>query len=540
MNPDVALKPDSRERFLREARSAAALTHDHIVPIYQVDEQNGVPFIAMPFLMGEPLDVRLKREKPLPIADAVRIARETAEGLAAAYAVGLIHRDIKPGNLWLEERPGQAPRVRILDFGLARGPSDDACLTMSGVILGTPAYMAPEQARSEKVDHRADLFSFGVVLYEMTTGHRPFSGRDAMAALSALLTEQPQPANKVNPAVPADLSALIKRLLNKSPDDRPATAAEVVSALREIENRVLSGATAVAPTVSPAPARRWQRWAIAAGAAVVALALAIWSFLTGRKQKHGSRLRWHRRSLAAGTVVVAIALTVWSLTGHRKPDPVPDPVPVNKIPASEPLRIKAIELNLFQKINDMEFKPVGKLGVGPDGSYTPLLYDRVRVEVRLSRPGYAYLLAFRPDGNMDVFLPSDKNEPPQPTDTVVYDPTDKRGAYALDEGVGLWVFAVVASEKPLPPFNEWRKNLGEAVPWKPTAARDGTVWYDDGVWSIESRTSAGVQINDRGPGAKLPGPEQNIEVITDWLRTAGTADVVKVAAMGFGVGPREK
>jgi serine/threonine protein kinase len=144
LRPELAANASARERFLREARLAAAIEHDHIVPIFHVGQQDGVPFLAMPLLKGESLDAALQRTKSLDIPQAVRIARQTALALAAAHDRGLIHRDIKPGNIWIE--PAECGRVRVLDFGLARAEADDVQLTVSGVILGTPAYMAPEQA----------------------------------------------------------------------------------------------------------------------------------------------------------------------------------------------------------------------------------------------------------------------------------------------------------------------------------------------------------------------------------------------------------
>src|SRR5262249_28559768 len=152
--------------------------------------EGSVPFLAMPLLKGETLDARLKRERALPVPEAVRIAREAAEGLAAAHEAGLVHRDVKPANLWLEERP-DLPLVKILDFGLAGMSSQGAHLTASGVIMGTPAYMAPEQARGLKVDPRADLFSLGAVLYQMLSGRRPFTGADAMAVVTSLALDTP-------------------------------------------------------------------------------------------------------------------------------------------------------------------------------------------------------------------------------------------------------------------------------------------------------------------------------------------------------------
>jgi formylglycine-generating enzyme required for sulfatase activity len=199
-----------------------------------------VPFIAMPFLKGEALDRRLKRDGKLPVAEAVRIARETAEGLAAAHERGLIHRDIKPANIWLEASPGRKSgefRVKIMDFGLARvAEKDDVALTKSGTILGTPAYMAPEQAMANKaVDFRCDLFSLGAVFYHMLTGERPFKGHDTMSLLMALATETPKPVRELNPAVPPAVVDLVQQLLEKDPARRPASAKAVADALAAIE-----------------------------------------------------------------------------------------------------------------------------------------------------------------------------------------------------------------------------------------------------------------------------------------------------------------
>ena len=223
MRPEAAQMANAKQRFLREARGTAAIEHDHIIPIYQVGEANGVPFLAMPLLRGEPLDERLKRTegKPLLVPDIVRIGREIAEGLAAAHEQGLIHRDIKPANVWLEAERG---RVKVLDFGLARAAREDTQLTQSGAIVGTPAYMAPEQARGETVDARCDLFSLGCLLYQMATGRKPFNGPDTMSILMSLALDQPTPPRQHNTEMPAELSNLISRLLAKKPEDRPASA----------------------------------------------------------------------------------------------------------------------------------------------------------------------------------------------------------------------------------------------------------------------------------------------------------------------------
>jgi urea transport system substrate-binding protein len=231
----------SRDRFLQEARSAAAVKDDHIVTIYQVGQINDVAFLAMELLQGESLETRLLRKGRLPLPELLRIARETAQGLATAHDQGLIHRDVKPANLWLESRPGGREthviggRVKILDFGLARPTRGDVRLTALGQILGTPQYMAPEQARGERVDARADLFSLGCVIYQMATGKQAFDGDSVMAILTALAVKTPAPIARVFPALPVALSNLTDRLLAKDAADRPATAWEVVEELRAIE-----------------------------------------------------------------------------------------------------------------------------------------------------------------------------------------------------------------------------------------------------------------------------------------------------------------
>jgi serine/threonine protein kinase len=254
--PEYSASPEARSRFLREAQAAAALQHDHVVTIFQVGEDRGVLFLAMQLLEGETLEARLRREPRLPLPTVLRLGREIAEGLAAAHARHLIHRDIKPSNIWLEAR---RDRVKVLDFGLARALGDDARVTKPGTVMGTPAFMSPEQARGQVVGTRSDLFSLGCVLYLLVTAKLPFGGQDTLATLSALALETPPPVAEVNPATPAELSALIDRLLAKDPMDRPASAREVFDALMRIEQSLLAAGTLMlpaAPAVEAPPAAR--------------------------------------------------------------------------------------------------------------------------------------------------------------------------------------------------------------------------------------------------------------------------------------------
>jgi serine/threonine protein kinase/WD40 repeat protein len=320
MLPSVAASPQARQRFLREARLAAAIEHDHVVSIHQVGQDGAVPFLAMPLLRGESLEARLKRGR-LPLVEAVRIGREMAEGLAAAHEAGLVHRDVKPGNVWLEARGHKRPacepeeptseplvatwcRVKLLDFGLARSADDEAHLTATGVVLGTPAYMAPEQAEGKAVVHRCDLFSLGCVLYRMAAGAAPFQGGTVLEVMRALAAHEPPPLRQLCPEAPAALEQLVARLLAKDREQRPASAREVADALAAIER---SGAvtTAGPPTAppdsgsgadawpqtevtpaAPAPtqppsavAPRRRRWPVAAGLLVLLGAGLVAGFL---------------------------------------------------------------------------------------------------------------------------------------------------------------------------------------------------------------------------------------------------------------------
>jgi urea transport system substrate-binding protein len=237
MRPEIAASLSHRSRFLQEARAAAAIVSDHIVPVYQVGQDNDVPFMVMQLLRGEPLDARLSREPRLPVAEALVIAIQAATGLEAAHEKGLVHRDIKPGNLWLEaeQAGGEFRRVRILDLGLVRGlGGGKAQLTTAGVVVGTPHFMAPEQAAGQPVDARADLFSLGCVIFTMLSGELAFSGDSTMAVLMALASHTPPPLTAVNPAVPPELAALVTRLMAKSREDRPASAREVIEQLEAI------------------------------------------------------------------------------------------------------------------------------------------------------------------------------------------------------------------------------------------------------------------------------------------------------------------
>jgi serine/threonine protein kinase len=229
------------QRFLREAQTLASIDHDHIVSVYQVGEDRGTQYLSMKYLQGETLEKRLKEQLRLPLAESVRIAKQITQGLAAAHQRGVIHRDIKPSNIWLE---AETQRVKILDFGLARSTDAETMLTQEGAVVGTPAFMAPEQAQGNPVDHRADLFSLGCVLYQMISGVSPFARKDVLSTLRALELETPQLPTVRYPDTPGPLSDLAMKLLEKKPENRPASAQSVLETLLAIEKDMATGTSA--------------------------------------------------------------------------------------------------------------------------------------------------------------------------------------------------------------------------------------------------------------------------------------------------------
>ena len=231
----LAADPAAQVRFRREAQAMAAVEHDHVVPVHAVGSDNGVPFVAMPLLEGETLSAAIRRDGRLAPARVVELGRQVAAGLAAAHARGLVHRDVTPANIWVEPRPDGAERARLLDFGLARAvagtPTD---VTRTGAVIGTPAYMSPEQARGRPTDFRTDLFSLGVVLYRAATGEAPFRGEDSFAVARQIVETDPPAPARVVPDLPPGLSALVMRLLQKDPAARPASAQDVAEELARI------------------------------------------------------------------------------------------------------------------------------------------------------------------------------------------------------------------------------------------------------------------------------------------------------------------
>ncbi len=274
----IAVTEEERERFLVEARAAAALNHPNIATIHAIEEDAGELFIVMEYVEGEELKAKISRG-PLQVSHALDIALQITEGLQAAHRKGIIHRDIKSSNIMLTGT-GQA---KIMDFGLAKLPGG-ALVTKVGSTLGTVAYMSPEQTRGDAVDQRSDLWSFGVVLYEMLTGQLPFGTGYEQAVMYSILNEEPRPITSLRPDLPAAVVKVVDRLLAKSPDMRYPSAEDLLADLRAVRS---SGPSLPVTTASRAFYRR-PRVIIAAGVIALALiAAGLWWFDHHRKSAMG-------------------------------------------------------------------------------------------------------------------------------------------------------------------------------------------------------------------------------------------------------------
>jgi hypothetical protein len=230
MLPELAAHLRARERFLREARSAAAVQHESVVVIHAVESGGDLPYLVMEYVSGHSLQHRLHGEGPLPAEKVAQIGAQIAEGLASAHARGVVHRDVKPANILIDDRTGHA---KLTDFGLARA-GDDPTLTQIGFVAGTPDYIAPEQARGRTVDHRADLYSLGATLFAAATGQPPPAALDTLGLHRRSGTEPPPSLRALAPQTPGGLAQLIERMLANDPADRPQSATEVAQALRSL------------------------------------------------------------------------------------------------------------------------------------------------------------------------------------------------------------------------------------------------------------------------------------------------------------------
>jgi hypothetical protein len=277
------------KRFFAEARAVNCINHENIIEVSDfIENAKGPSFYIMELLRGTELRALEDREGPLPLRRALAIALQVCRGVGAAHAAGVIHRDLKPDNIFLIERDGRQDFVKLLDFGVAKLSNtslDEASMfqTSIGIVVGTPNYMAPEQAFGRAVDHRVDVYSLGVVLFEMVAGRRPFVGRTAREVMVQHMMAPPPRPSQLNPThdLPSDLEDLILECLRKEPEERPATIKEVERRLQEILDRVVSGRAAQEARSASRALRRSNRWLTAAGVVTLLLCTGVFAWSRG-------------------------------------------------------------------------------------------------------------------------------------------------------------------------------------------------------------------------------------------------------------------
>jgi serine/threonine protein kinase len=506
----VALKvirPDlvgaaTRQRFLREARAAAAVEHEHVVAVYHVGEDRGIPFLVMPLLTGESLESRLRRAGPPPVADVLRIGCELAEGLAAAHARGLVHRDLKPSNVWLEakdegggmkdEQRGAPPssfilppssfrRVKILDFGLARGADEAGVLTQLGETVGTPAYMSPEQARGEAVDCRSDLFSLGSILYRTATGDLPFPGTSAPSVLWAVCEREPPPARQRRAELPEPLEALIRRLLAKRPADRPA-AAEVAAELRSMLGQASGLPPVPPPAVRTTTARRLSRRALLGALTAVALLIAV-----------------------------LLPVSLWNGFWGAREDPIAaDP---GKPPPGGTPPLKGW-LDVVVARGPAEARTYLRLG---DPAALPLKAgsDHFRVEARMNRPAFLYLVWVDTEGKAGLLYPWDEEHDRRPPDeqpaAELFWPTPLTASLLPADPPGTISLLLLAREDRLPPDVDVGRLFGD-LPRQKSLSKQEAAWFEDGRLVQGEK---GQQAIGFGPDRTKPRAQEGAVAIDD-------------------------
>jgi serine/threonine protein kinase len=512
--------PEAVARFLREMRAAGQVDHPNVLEAHDAGEHTGTVYLAMKLVEGQDLAKLVRERGALPVAEACSIARQVALGLGHLAVCGLVHRDIKPSNLM------RTPEgvVKILDLGLARWRAEHPGgedLTGAGRTLGTPDYLAPEQLdRAAEVDIRADLYGLGATLFFLLTGRAPFAHRHGLyPKLEAARKETPPDVRTLRPEVPVPLADLVAGLLAKRPADRPQTPAEVAVAL----GAFAGDAGAALPTTltwinSPRRRARRRQTLLAGVAAALLVGFGLWWIASpsSRRVAEAGPDKESTRTPDNGAVPGGASNAAATAEVQAR-----GPAPI------EPLRVTRLDV---LHVANLQGKGQARAVLGKK-SFEAHRGDAVTVEAELSRPAYAYLIAFRPDGTDDLCFPDSADEAPPLTDRPRFPFASQQMEYGLDEGDGLEVLALVASEKPLPPYKQWRSGHGLA-PWKREASPAGVVWSYDGR-EIQGLTATGDQ-----RGRREAAGQATVVRLAKWLR--GEDEKVSVSAVGFTVLPKEK
>ncbi|EMI16100.1 protein containing Serine/threonine protein kinase [Rhodopirellula maiorica SM1] len=314
LNPEFAKNDTARQRFCREGRAAAAISHEHVVSMYQVARESDgkIAYLVMQLIDGETLESRMMRQSPLAASEVARMGMQIAAGLSAAHGRGMVHRDIKPANVLIEK---ETERIKLTDFGLARA-ADDVKLTKTGMVTGTPLYMSPEQAMGSDADEKSDLFSFGVVLYEMATGKSPFQAPSIVGVMKKVMDESPEPPHRVNSSIPRKLSDVIMALLEKKPDDRPESIHSVATVLAGIVTEFGPISPLQVPAIKANDAKR----------------------LSGKHRTIARRVSYIAVAIAAiGLITLGAVLGGWIFTG--------EPATATNTPSTDDARFPSVLLS---------------------------------------------------------------------------------------------------------------------------------------------------------------------------------------------------
>lgn len=477
LTPELARSPEAVARFLREARSAAKVEHENVVPVLHVGQDGAAPYMVMPLLTGESLADRLKRG-PLPVDEAVRVGRDVAAGLAAAHDRGLVHRDLKPANVWLDAGTG---RARVLDFGLAKPGDGSDALTQSGGLAGTPAYMSPELLDNHPATVRSDLFALGAVLYECLTGTRAFSGGTITAILKAISDHTPPAPDAVNAAVPPHLSALVMRLLAKNPADRPASAAEVLAALTSppppeptpaeaAPTATLPPRSAEPKPVAPRVPRQFQI------GCVITISLCL---LVGV----GIAVIPRRGREVARNETPAAPGRNWGGGGGAAPPPRALPPDRQPSPLVTGVTYRGSVDVLLARTKDDTLQRLRVAGALPMRAG-----DSFRIEAEVNPPAYLYLVWVDPERDVTPVFPWDakkgwgsRPEKEEPRGKLSLPPDVGKSYRAPMAKPGVATMVLFACEKPLDAPDDVVRKWFEELPALPLPADrpDGAVWYEN-------------------------------------------------------------
>ncbi len=463
---------------VEEGRALAKVASPYVARCHGIERIDGEAYLVVEYVPGRNL-AEVRRDGPLELEQVVRILAQLAEGVAAVHARGLIHRDIKPANVILHDDG----TPRLVDFGLAAHLGGSRLCELSG----SPPYMAPEQARAEwdRIDFRTDVFGLGGVLYKLLTDRAPYSGTSLNEVLEHARKGDVTPPRRLDPTIPASVQAVCLKALAAAPENRYTTALEFAAALRQTMEP-----TPVEPSTPTGIA--WLRWSLPAAIVVCGLlALAVWL--------------WRRAPETAPNVVASSVLG----------------------PTTVPLQAEVVVEHYKEKGDGHGVVPQGMLSETATARQPPRVKDLLRVQVRLSRPAYAFLLALNPNGTIQLCLPVSGVVPGSPLSELDF-PEDPADYFGLTDGVGLQAFVVVASDRSLLAYETWKTQVPGGLDWS-SVDLEGFWTYDSAAPSDAARVRGKL----RGDILRRESAPASLINLCDRLRRS--PGVVLVRAVAFPV-----